>query len=218
MKATLVTMMLLFTMTSWAKIKVAVIDTGLNKDYKYELCGIKDFTGTDVFDNHGHSTNISGIIHKQAKGSDYCQIILKFFDKKSEISRTKAVNDALRFAIDQKSDIINISLGGSEPNKREKSLIIEALNKGITIVAAAGNEGQEGCNYYPACYDSRIIVVGSSNQNGVRLDSSNYSSKVDAYMDGYEVKADGITHSGTSQSTAKMTGILVKALSQRVGK
>ena len=75
----------------------------------------------------------------------------------------------------------------------------------------AGNEGQEGCNYYPACYDSRIIVVGSSNQNGVRLDSSNYSSKVDAYMDGYEVKADGITHSGTSQSTAKMTGILVKA-------
>ena len=69
-------------------ITIAVIDTGLRKDiveqgYSKGICkiGHKDFTGTGINDDHGHGTNISGLIHKYAKGLKYCQVIIKFWVK-----------------------------------------------------------------------------------------------------------------------------------------
>lgn len=215
MKIIFLIMTSLFLSVAQAQVKVAVIDTGLNLKYTYPLCGIKDFTNTSFEDTHGHGTNISGIIHKEAKGADYCQVVLKFFDKKSKVGNQYAVVKALEHAISQKVDIINFSLGGEEPNPAEKELIIKALNKGIIIVAAAGNDAKNECSYFPACYDKRIVVVGAMGKERKLLESSNNSSSVDLYADGDSVTADGITQSGTSQATAKVTGVLARALAIR---
>jgi len=208
-------------------IVVAVIDTGLDvenfKD-KVKLCkfGHKDFTGTGLKDNHGHGTHISGLIDKNAGSANYCQVILKFYDS-SSLAQNAMINTekAFRTAIDLKVDIINYSGGGKESSIREKALVQEALDKGITVVVAAGNDKcdmDSGCTYYPAMYDSRIIVVGNLSQERVPAKSSNYGSIVDEWEFGVDVKsycADGefgCKMTGTSQATAIQSGKTIKSL------
>lgn len=233
----------------WAKaprgkqIKVAVIDTGISpellKGNSYCKSGHKDFTNTGLDDRHGHGTHISGIVDQYAKNyiftfgkspkkidelkENYCQIIIKFFDPKQgmfadNLAQTKL---ALRWAIDQKVNIINYSGGGTEPSKEEKALIVEALDKGIIIVAAAGNERSDidKHKYYPAMYDKRIHVVG----NLVKLqprEIANSSNRGESVTD-WEIGTNVLSRlpderyglmTGTSQATAIKTGKLVREM------
>lgn len=55
--------------------------------------------------------------------------------------------------------VINMSLGGSELAQVEKDAIDRAIDNGVIIVAAAGNEGEAGMGY-PGAY-ARVISVGS---------------------------------------------------------
>lgn len=176
------------------KIKVAVIDTGIDPLLMKSdsLCdsGHKDFTGKGLVDNHGHGTHISGIIDQYAKNvfvgqngvsgkqledtklSGYCQIIIKYFDPKApNQDNLENTIKSFRWAIDQKVDIINYSGGGTDFSKEEQQLVLEALNKGIKFVAAAGNERSniDKQKYYPAMYDSRIIKVGNLVSNKVTV-------------------------------------------------
>lgn len=201
-------------------ITVAVIDTGIHKSIKGHKKGIchyghKDFTGTGLNDTHGHGTNVSGLIHKYAKGRRYCQVILKFFDPhatgKQNISRITA---AIRHAINIKVDFINISGGGIGYTEMEQKMVKRALDRGIIIVAAAGNAkcnlDDKDCEYYPAMHDKRIVVVGNGTTKK-RFPSSNYGSIVDLWVDGDNKKGEyGRAMTGTSQSTAIHTGKLVK--------
>ena len=122
---------------------------------------------------------------------------------------------ALRYAINIKVDFINISGGGSGFHEDERKLISSALHRGITIVVAAGNDkcqlGKGSCEYFPAMYDRRIIVVGNGRTEKDRAPSSNWGSVVDFWIDGTEKKGEyGKPMSGTSQATAIQTGKLVR--------
>lgn len=211
-------------------IKVAVIDTGLNMELfknKITLCkdGHKDFTGTGLKDTHGHGTHISGLIEKHAGKSSYCQIIMKYYDPKafgqSNIDNTVK---AFELAIELGVDVINYSGGGMEPNDREKAAVLRALDKGIKVVAAAGNEHCDldtKCKYFPAMYDDRISIVGNLDSNRVPAESSNSGSVVTHWEIGVDVEsycaATGLPNckmTGTSQSTAIHSGKVVKDLDE----
>ena len=205
-------------------ITVAVIDTGyslhpLRNGFTpplKSLCktGHVNFVNHsyDIDDKHMHGTNISGVIDVNAGDAKYCQIILKYYDN-SGLGYNNLKNEisAIRFAIDLKVDFINISSGGRDLSPEEKKLIVEALDKGITVVTAAGNESSDLAKmpYYPASYDKRIVVIGSTYNNGVHLKSSNYGNVVDYWEIGYEVEGNKIKMSGTSQATAVVTGKLI---------
>jgi subtilisin family serine protease len=238
-------------------IVVAVIDTGIAKEAfgKHILCqyGHRDFTGTGIIDNHGHGTHISTLIDQYVKDvhpyseqdtvfkavlssvePHYCQVILKYFNKEeSGADNMKAMIGALRWAIDIKVDVINIAGGGSEPNPQEETLIKEALNKGITIVAAAGNEGYELDQYpatsmewdstkihnyyFPAGYDRRIVMVGNWTEKKLIAKTSNRGSSVNAWEIGTQVLSlcqdwNYCRMSGTSQATAIRTGKIVRKM------
>jgi subtilisin family serine protease len=225
------------------KIKVAIIDTGIDQLMmnSSSLCetGHKDFTGAGLADHHGHGTHISGIVDQYSKNfipeptssnkdnleliaSNYCQIIIKFFDSPSY--KTNALNNtimAFRWAINQNVDIINYSGGGTTFSKEERDIVVEALNKGIKVVAAAGNEKSniDKIKYFPAMYDKRIFIVGNLVDNYSRsiAASSNYGKSVNSWEVGANVfsrlpnKAWGFM-SGTSQATAVKTGKLIREM------
>lgn len=196
-------------------ITVAVVDTGIRPGIPGQCSFGIDLTNTSLKDAHGHGTNIAGLIHKYAYDADYCQIPIKFksgFDGNYGLRNEKI---ALRYAIDSNVDIINLSLGGSDPDPGEKALIEEALNKGILVVAAAGNDGHDldiACDWFPACYDLRIYMVGSLNRFGYALPSSNFGKVVQYWQLGLSQLGNGIVMSGTSQATAIQTGKLVRRL------
>jgi subtilisin len=225
---------------SFAKqIKVAVIDTGISESMLKSptLCetGHKTFAGMSILDNNNHGTHVSSLIDQNAKnffvgvdGSDeklqsikidYCQIIIKFYDPKSTSNSLESTIQSFNYAIEQKVDIINYSAGGLKPSIREKKAVIKALDAGIIVVVAAGNEGSDlnEKGYYPALYDSRLIVVGNLEKPKQIAKSSNFGSKVTSWEIGTNVLGklkDGSYGmlTGTSQAAAIKTGKLIRQM------
>lgn len=209
---------------------VAVIDTGFgyhNKGHQAKLCkyGHKDFTSQGMYslnygtvdpipqDLHGHGTNIVGGIAKYAGKADYCIVVLKFYRPEASGSQNLAATiRALKYARDIKVDIINYSGGGAEYSSAEEKSVVQFLDSGGTLVSAAGNEYKNldlsGNSYYPAMYDKRIIVVGNGVNAQDRAPTSNYGAVVKHWEPG-TVDMYGIKLSGTSQSTAIVTGKII---------
>jgi hypothetical protein len=71
----------------------------------------------------------------------------------------------LCYAINQKVSVINLSFGGDTPSHSLQRVLETASTQGISVVAAAGNDGDSAPAHYPAAYSSSIaglIAVGSA--------------------------------------------------------
>lgn len=212
-------------------LRVAVIDTGLDlKDsrFSYLLCDegntSKSFvTDASIKDDHGHGTHIAGLIKSFAGDSQFCFIIIKYYSEANPgLLNLKNEITSIRWAIEQKVDIINISAGGPEISKTEENLI--KRNPKITFIVAAGNDKEKlDCvkkAYYPACYNYlNLISVGC-----LDCESSNFGLKIKAWEFGNNIystypknlqcnldtKECGMAYmTGTSQATAIHTGKLI---------
>lgn len=198
-------------------IKIAVVDTGLDfHNTNIKICdnGHADFTGNGMNDVNGHGSNVSAIIDEYAGDTKHCQIIIKYYNKDKSYDFVAA----LKYAIKLKPDIINVSSTGTDPSPEERAIINKALSKHIIIIAAAGNEGKNldiNCNFYPVCYKG-VIGVGNLINPFRRNPSSNYG-KFLVWEIGTNITAGGKTLSGTSQSTAVLTGKLVKEIGIKRG-
>ncbi|MET9762475.1 S8 family serine peptidase [Streptomyces sp. NPDC006372] len=129
--------------------------------------------------------------------------------------------------------VINMSLGGGGAcSTATQSAINGAVNRGTTVVVAAGNENQNVSNASPANCNN-VIAVAATNRAGSRASYSNYGSLVDIAAPGGETRtstANGILstlnsgsktpssenyayYQGTSMATPHVAGLaaLVKS-------
>ena len=196
--------------------------------------GLYDFTkGTldgkvkeeEMKDDHGHGTHIAGLVAKYAAGQDYCVVVMKYYDAKgSDMLNLVNTVKAFETAVKLKVDVINYSGGGIAPSFEEKAQVEAALDAGIIVVAAAGNERSDinSRRYYPAAYDPRIVVVGSVDKFGVNLPTSNTSKNKPGQIRVEKELGNDVFSTlpggqygymtGTSQATAIMTGGIVNRL------
>jgi len=120
--------------------------------------------------------------------------------------------------------VVNISFGSFSRDAQEERLINTLLDKGVIIVAAAGNEGMEKV-CYPAAYE-RVIAVGASDRNKI-APYSNYGKEIDIIASGtfrsyqrltlptdtgYETLTREIVLKGTSLATPKVAGTIARML------
>lgn len=131
---------------------IAIIDSGISDELllKYEdniVLTHNIIDGTDdVTDNNGHGSEMVSIIVGNGYLNIYgispkCNVmIIKIVDGEGKTSY-EALNNALKYAIENSATIINISLGGTKIDSEIQKTINDAINKGITIVAAAGDYG-----------------------------------------------------------------------------
>ncbi|GAB2717134.1 S8 family peptidase [Streptomyces bullii] len=91
--------------------------------------------------------------------------------------------------------VINMSLGGGGAcSTATQSAINAAVNRGTTVVVAAGNENQNAANSSPANCNN-VITVAATNRAGSRAYYSNYGTIVDISAPGGETRtttANGI--------------------------
>jgi len=168
-------------------IKVAVLDTGFDFKSKWKkagsglvrpkLCpkGHKDFTksGT-IYDNHGHGTHVAGIIAQLSKDIDYCIIVVKTYRKGLYgPEQVRATVEAFNYVTSLGVDIINYSAGGTEFFYPEYVAVKRALDQGIVVVAAAGNESTK--------VDSHVISAKTLYQYTADNGYTVYKSKIN-YM------------------------------------
>jgi serine protease len=91
------------------------------------------------------------------------------------------------------ADIINLSLGGPSFITASQNLINEVRAKGITIIAAAGNEASSAA-VYPASYDG-VISVSAVDVQRRATSYSNFGSQIDVAApggdNGIDITGDG---------------------------
>lgn len=230
--------------TNHSGIIVAVIDTGVDPKHPHlmnhlwrnpsekpngrdddgngyidDLYGWDFVKGTgSLTDHHGHGTHIAGIIHS---GAPQARIMtLKYYDTGLSPNRTiENTVAAIHYAIQMGAHIINYSAGGASFSEEEYKALKLAGDRGILVVAAAGNEGADSSlqPYYPASYPlPHILSVTAHGPNRKILRTSNYGrSSVDISAPGDRILsalpggASGLM-TGTSQATAFASGVAAR--------
>lgn len=211
-------------------VTIAVIDSGCQMDHpdlKDRIVGGRNFTAEDkgdinkFNDYNGHGTHVAGTIAASANGKGIIGVapeakllILKVMNRAGQGS-VKSLLKAMRYAIDQKVQIISMSLGGSSDIPGLHELIKEAVNKDIAVVCAAANNGDGDpltMEYaYPACYPE-VISVGAQRSRRV-ADFSNSNNQIDLIAPGVDVLSTYIkgayaSLTGTSMAVPHVTGAL----------
>jgi subtilisin family serine protease len=186
------------------------------------LPGLKTITN-DIYDHQGHSSNVCGII--AACNNDYgCLgvaplskiLTIKVLDD-SGTGSFESITDGINLAIENKVDIISMSLGiPTLPPQSLYDAILEAYNQGIVIIAAAGNEHKEQVDY-PANYDE-VIAVAAVDQSEHLAEFSCYGSKVELSAPGVDIYSCYLNNtysemSGTSQATPFISGVVALLIS-----
>jgi serine protease len=89
----------------------------------------------------------------------------------------RALARGLRFAADHGADVANLSLAGRTDARIVRDAVAYALAHGVTVVAAAGNDGAARVGW-PAA-EPGVIAVGATDGEGRRADYSNYGAALD---------------------------------------
>lgn len=93
--------------------------------------------------------------------------------------------DGIVWAANNGADIISLSWGGIGYSATEQEVIDYVYNKGVVVVAAAGNE-DSSTESYPAAY-KHVISVASLDDTDQRSSFSNYGSWVDIAAPGRNI-------------------------------
>ena len=171
---------------------VAVIDTGVNN--VANVTESVSMIGDNTADENGHGTRMAQLVAEQNPDVSILSIKALGADGTGDIS---AVYAAIRYAIDKKASVINLSMSAvaTAENAALTSIIDEATAAGIAVVGAAGNKGMDVRFFVPGNIESAYII-GAADEDGARITSSNYGSTVD-----FNVHADS-----TSEAAAKFSG------------
>ncbi len=199
------------------------------RDFVHILGGAAQFFGDflDIDDlpedDVGHGTHVAGII--VAKGLRMplgvvprCKLIpVKVLGalRRGEVTVGAGlidnINNGIKWAVDQGADVINMSLGikhqqGGLPHE---DVIRYALSRGVTVVAASGNDGT-GELYYPGALPG-VIAVGAADDYGQMAPFSSFGGHVSVTAPGVNIYSSHLhggyaLSSGTSQAAPFVSG------------
>ncbi|WLR55511.1 cell wall-binding repeat-containing protein [Mesobacillus subterraneus] len=179
-----------------ARPVVAVLDSGIDmshpdlKNMIYKPYNI--LNGSSLpFDDVGHGTHVVGIIGAEtnnkigvaslSKGSYIMPIKI---GTKNGISNIDLA-DGIYHAVKNGASIINISVGGEYSEYVEESCNY-AYQKGVLVIAAAGNDGVP-YESYPAAHNSVMAIAASDSRTNTLADFSNYGDWISVAAPGVNI-------------------------------
>ncbi len=167
-------------------VRVAIVDSGIDgthPEFLGRIAASRSFVGGSALtDNVGHGTVIAGEIAGALDNGEGIAgvgipvqlVVAKVTDGGSGISVANEAN-AIRWAVDQGAQVVNLSLGGPrDPTnpKRDSYSALEhaaveyAVAHGVVVVAAAGNCTATACPEQYASYPAalpHVLGVGALN-------------------------------------------------------
>jgi minor extracellular serine protease Vpr len=195
-------------------IKIAVIDTGVDFNHPDLLGWGKDgkviggynFVQENQLpmDSNGHGTKVAGIIAADGNVvgvAPKAKILAYKVSEDGEGVSSELISGAIEKAIEDEADIINISLGVNRTNSKIDNAVNYALEKGIFVVTAAGNDGPE------------LKTIGSPGRNfeslTVGATYNNMTSSLIATLEIDEIQYTVIPMVGSSKTNEPITGKII---------
>ena len=208
--------------TGSPSVTIAVVDSGV--DAFHPDLVMKVLPGTDFIDgdnlpqdDYGHGTHVAGIAAASSNNSTGVAGV-SWGAQILPVRVLNAVGDGnyanlsagIIWSVDHGAQIINLSLGGLLPNDTLKTAVDYAINHGVMLIAAAGNDAS-GNLRYPARYPA-VIAVGSTNSLDQRSGFSNYGTGLDLVAPGEAIFSTNPgggygNRTGTSMSTPYVSGL-----------
>jgi subtilisin family serine protease len=201
-------------------VRVAVIDSGVNPRHPH-ITGVAggvsiNASGTVVsgtveegayLDALGHGTAVMAAIQEKAGNAEYFAV--KVFHH-SLRTTARSLARALEWAIEQRMDVVNLSLGTRNASHADlfRPLVERAVEHGVALVSALGSDGEP---HYPGCLRGVF---------GVKLDpacdrTTYHVDQATFLASGYPRSAPGIPPErnlqGISFAVANMSGFIAQA-------
>ncbi|MDM5301430.1 serine protease Isp [Bacillus subtilis] len=215
----------------WAKgvkgknVKIAVLDTGCDishPDLKNQVIGGKNFTDDDggkedmISDYNGHGTHVAGTIAANDSNGGIAGVapeasllIVKVLGGANGSGQYEWIINGINYAVEQKADIISMSLGGPNDVPELEEAVKNAVKNGVLVVCAAGNEGDGNERTeelsYPAAYNE-VIAVGSVSVARELSEFSNANKEIDLVAPG-----ESILSTLPNKKYGKLTGTSMAA-------
>ena len=182
---------------------------------------IDDVNGYDIADNlpspqtwgwlgSEHGTHVTGLAAAQGNngfgvtgvmGCGVHVMALNVFGKFPGSLDTDLAN-AIRYAADNGADVINLSVGGKGANATYEAAIGYAISKGVTIVAAAGNDGKQISNDPAAGFDQAPSMYAPEFSGLITVASTDSSSGIFSYFSNYNPTYIKMSAPGSENSHA----------------
>ncbi len=178
-------------MVSTAKSKVVVLDSGIearHPQFGNRIVEVKDFTEDDDMqgrDSEGHGTHVAGTVAGSTLGVFPTAFIYSGKVCGREGCSNISIAQGLEWAVKQKVDVVNLSLGGGQLSVVEKRALDAAEAAGVTVVAASGNDGKKKVSF-PAAYTT-ALAVGAVNNKYEKAGFSNWGPELDISAPGVEI-------------------------------
>ncbi|MRX73666.1 S8 family serine peptidase [Bacillus lacus] len=202
-------------------VKVAVVDGGVDTKHpelknrvaaSYNILNPLHKGAPDV-----HGTHVSGIIAAEKNNgvggygiNPSAKLLAIDVFNNSWFANDYSIAEGILKAVEQKAQVINLSLGSSVPSPIIEEAVQKALEANITIVAAAGNSGSNDKSY-PAAYEG-VISVGSTNNKNELSSYSTFGSSVDVVAPGENIYSSVISLKGSSYGNLSGTSMASPAV------
>ena len=213
--------------TTGDPIKVAIVDTGIDVKHPDLIDNLKGGVSTVGYtssynDDNGHGTHVAGIaaaidneIGVIGVGPQIDLYAVKVLDRRGS-GYLSDVIEGLDWAIQNKMEVVNMSLGTSSNVASFQETVQRVYAAGITQVAAAGNTG--GAVIYPAAYPE-VIAVSATDSTDTLASWSSRGPEIDLAAPGVSIYSTykGQTYktlSGTSMAAPHVTGAAALVLTQ----
>jgi serine protease len=174
------------------------------------------YSGSPASNSSWHGTHVTGTVaaltnnSKGVAGVAYGAKVVPVRVLGKCGGRTSDITDAIIWAAggsvtgvpsnSYPAKVINMSLGGSGScSSTYQNAINTAVNRGATVVVAAGNSNADAANFTPASC-ANVIAVASTTRQGARSSFSNYGSTIDVAAPGSDI-ASTVNSGSTTPST-----------------
>ena len=159
------------------RAKIGLIDTALSQSHSaFAQANVvsSDFLLSKNPRPTKHGTAVASILVGQDRDVQgllpraklYAASVFEQLPGRGSTASTAALVRALDWMVANQVKVVNMSLSGP-PNRILKQAIAKAASRGVTIVAAAGNEGPSSKPLFPAAYPGVVSVTALDQNNRV---------------------------------------------------